>query len=196
MKSKNEILENKLRSIIRRIIKEELTIDDKKILKTKYSIPLQIINSRGFSWNKRGGHAGSKLISKMRSDLKSAGWKKLDSKSTTSQNDNVSNIDAVISPDEKYIIEFYERYGSLVSENYFAAILKLNAKKNNGKILYVNANGVRTTLVDDIKDASMHWQKDAEYLAKSFGDNVEVVKNSDEYPDGVGRVYVVKVLKK
>ncbi len=164
---------------------------DKSIKQTKKMIPAgsSVTEDGGFSWSKKGGYAGEKLIQKYKEMYKSAGWKPKQTTSSGSPDGSViSNNNILVSPDGELEVAFSSSYGVMSSDNRYDIDMKPTKKsKQNSQFTNLTDNSMtkQNEKKGMIKDADgnecMFFEmKDKKCPAKKEDDETEEETTEEE----------------
>jgi hypothetical protein len=83
-----------------------------------------VLSGKTLTWKQSGGHSGADTIRRIRSNAESNGWVRItDQKQITQLGVTVDGV-AYGSPDAKYLLVTFVRYGATQRENVFEAIVK------------------------------------------------------------------------
>jgi hypothetical protein len=71
-------------------------------------------------WNKRGGHAGAKSVSKTTRAAEELGWSRKSKQSNNATGDVVHNTNDMFDPEGLYKLSADSTYGSTTYDNWFS----------------------------------------------------------------------------
>jgi len=114
-------------------------VDDiKSIAKQLKFPPATRSSSDSIMWNKKGGHAGDKVVYRVMENAEKLGWTRTFKQSTHPAYDIVSNQNVLFDPTGKYKIKGYQRYGNTSYDNWYqldlTAVINTDDQEAKGEI--------------------------------------------------------------
>lgn len=107
----------------------EEPVDIKKLLKLNGISKLPsgtVFRTNKVHWEKSGGYAGDKILSKVKAQLRDAGWQRVSGSNGSSADGSLAGSDSrYVSPDRRIEVTYYSYYGATSRDNSYGFTFQL-----------------------------------------------------------------------